>query len=578
MKQLILLLLSALSLLIAGEPQQPVQNIDQIRFKSIPFAKTEAEKNQLLHIEEVIINGEKQTIAFTPLMHTNYHDHNETFGQLKDYQDNPIFFKDGSRYVCNGATGGIGSSGLDFSSILHHNHKLYMISQFECPIGAMYLFELDQNHTTGVLKNKIDTLRYISQKDEPGGGYVHCAGQATPWNSHLGSEEYESDAKTVETTVDAKGFTNDPYYNKTVKFFNGNAKKQNPYFYGWVPEVRIDQEGEPHHTKHYSMGRFSHELAFVMPDRQTVYMSDDGTNVGLFMFKADRAEDLSSGQLYAAKLHQTDTKGAGAFTLEWIDLGHATDQEIRHIITSEPKFSDFFETATPQSNGCPVNFTSIHTSVGHECLRLKPDANATVASRLETRRYAALQGATTELRKEEGITYDPVRHKLYIAMSEINEGMLEQSAFDQGGNNHINLAKNDCGAVYELSLNKHYQATEMRSLLEGEMISKDLYGNRCHPDKISNPDNITMLAGTDILTIGEDSSHHPNNVVWAYDLQNRTLTRLLSAPLGAEMTSLFWYTDINGWGYLTTVTQHPNENTTNRGESTIGVLGPIRFR
>jgi len=296
------------------------------------------------------------------------------------------------------------------------------------------------------------------------------------------------------------------------------------------------------------------------------------------MFKADKAEDLSKGRLYAAKLTQTSTSAAGAFTVEWIDLGHSDDETIRQALKSRPKFSDFFEVAKPQDGRCKKGFTSINTSVGHECLRLKPNVDESIVSRLETRRFAALKGATTELRKEEGITYDPVHHKLYIAMSEINKGMLDNSKYDFGGNNHIRLKQNNCGAIYELSLDEQNIATNMQTVLEGEMIPKDASGNRCHPDKISNPDNITLLTGTSIIFIGEDSSHHTNNLIWAYDLKSKQLTRLISAPLGAEMTSLFWYGNINGWGYLTAVTQHPSKTSTHKGESSIGVLGPIRLK
>lgn len=35
--------------------------------------------------------------------------------------------------------------------------------------------------------------------------------------------------------------------------------------------------------------------SYVMPDLKTAYMTDDGTNVGFFMFKADRRGDLSRG-------------------------------------------------------------------------------------------------------------------------------------------------------------------------------------------------------------------------------------------------------------------------------------------
>ena len=73
-----------------------------------------------------------------------------------------------------------------------------------------------------------------------------------------------------------------------AKFFSGDRTKLNPYFYGWIPEVKIKADGSVDYAKHYSMGRFSHELSYVMPDEKTVYMSDDGTNVGLFMYVADK--------------------------------------------------------------------------------------------------------------------------------------------------------------------------------------------------------------------------------------------------------------------------------------------------
>ncbi len=561
----------------ATQPQEILQNIKSITFQEILTAKTQQEKNQLLHSSKVMINGKEQTLNFTSLMATGHRDNNETFGQIKDINNTPIRFEDGSPYICYGLTGGA-DSGLDFSSILQKNNKLYMVSQFECNVGAMYMFELEQNQTTGELKAKKNTLQFISQKDEFG-GFVHCSGQATPWNSHLGSEEYEIDAKFVEANADKKGLTGSIYYDKTAHFFAGDARKLNPYFYGWIPEVQINQEGKPNYSKHYAMGRFSHELAFVMPDRKTVYMSDDGTNVGLFMFVADQAEDLSAGQLYAAKLKQQKKLNGGKFTIEWIDLGHATDAEIRDIIANKPKFSDFFETVSPNiDHSCPVGFTSINSLVGHECLKIKKGANEKILSRVETRRYAALKGATTELRKEEGITFDPVNHKLYIAISEVTKGMEDNSTFDKGGNNHIRLEPNYCGAVYELELDKAYRATHMETILQGTMIEKDSAGNRCDLNGISNPDNITMLTGTNILTIAEDTKHHNNSIVWAYDLKEKKLTRLISAPLKAETTSPFWYTDINGWGYLTTVTQHPSKESMHKGQSSVGVLGPIRFK
>lgn len=74
------------------------------------------------------------------------------------------------------------------------------------------------------------------------------------------------------------------------------------------------------------------------------------------------------------------------------------------------------------ADGCPTGFTSVNTDRAHECLKLK-NGMRKAASRLETRRYAALQGATTEWSKMEGFSYSALRRRAYVAMSENREGM-----------------------------------------------------------------------------------------------------------------------------------------------------------
>jgi hypothetical protein len=49
-----------------------------------------------------------------------------------------------------------------------------------------------------------------------------------------------------------------------------------------------------------------------MPDERTALMGDDATNGGLFMFIADKAQDLSSGTLYVAKWNQVTDDGGSA--------------------------------------------------------------------------------------------------------------------------------------------------------------------------------------------------------------------------------------------------------------------------
>jgi len=381
-----------------------------------------------------------------------------------------------------------------------------------------------------------------------------------------------------------------------------------PYYYGWTPEVTINSTDDAIYTKHYSMGRFSHELSYVMPDNKTVYMSDDGTNVGLFMYIADNATDLSAGTLYAAKFTQDVADGVqgGSGDIDWINLGHATNAEVRTAVAAKPDFSDLFNSETPNADGtCPsAGFTSINTPAGNECLQLNTATySEVVISRLETRRYAALKGATTEFRKEEGITFDADHGRIYVAMSEIAKGMEDNekygaanTSYDIGSNNDIKLKYNECGAVYAMDIvpsstsaedsvnaviNSDYVVFNMYSIITGSPTTypagHDYEGNECSVDGISNPDNVTYLEGSNILVIGEDTSNHINNVVWAYDVESESLSRMITTPDNAETTSPFWYKDLNGFGYMSLVTQHPIDDGSGstENESFVGYYGPF---
>ena len=101
-----------------------------------------------------------------------------------------------------------------------------------------------------------------------------------------------------------------------------------------------------------------------------------------------------------------------------------------------------------------------------ECLAVKPGMEE-VASRVEARRYASMLGATIEFRKMEGITYNPEHHSLYLAMSEVAKGMEDGSKQDRGGANDIRVAKNSCGAVYELALDDDFSAVSLSTLVAG---------------------------------------------------------------------------------------------------------------
>ncbi|MDA3945211.1 MAG: endonuclease/exonuclease/phosphatase family protein, partial [Helicobacteraceae bacterium] len=539
-----------------------------VDFSSIDVPITADEKKMLSSVASIKVAGKESAFSYNEVVKTGYEDNGEVFGVVKDVDGNQIRFDDGSLYLCNGTNNGSGS-GLDFSSILQKDGKLFMVNQFECSIGAMYMMEVEQSDS-GVITPKADTLQYIPQGEH--GGWTHCAGSITPWESHLGSEEYETNARNIEL----KGNTSDKYFKELQHFWGDKFSTISPYYYGWITETKIESEA-PSYVKHYGMGRLSHEMAYVMPDEKTVYMSDDGGNTGFFMFIADNKGDLSSGTLYAAKFNQTENFRGGSFDLTWIDLGHSSDAEMKSIVDSTPKFSDIFDVSAPLcASTCEEGFTSVNTSAGQECLKIR-EGKVEIASRLETRRYAAIKGATTELNKEEGIDYDPVHNRLYVAITSISDAMEDNNAKDFGGYNDIRLPKNTAGAVYAVdlgnddTLNSHYIAKNFYAIIFGEnkdYTGTEFEGNRDDINKISNPDNLTYLSNTNTLIIAEDSGSHTNNMMWAYDVETKSLKRIATLPVGAEATSTAFYRNINGYSYLSLVTQHPTDDK----ESTYGLF------
>ena len=563
-----------------------------IVFTEVEAPLTDAEKRSVM-ASEVTVDGKVYGGAYKTLVRSGDDVNGIYFGQLVDESGSVLKGDDGSIEI---------SDSNEFTSLLPIGDKLFSVSQFESRPGAMFLMELNQDETNGEL-----SVKTMSQIDQSGidGGWVHCAASVTPWTTHLASEEYEPNARTLVTGTDAESNG----YSSGMLDYYADSSQWNPYYYGWNIEVVVSEDAEVNSTKHYAMGRLAFELSYVMPDKKTTYMTDDGTNVGLYMFVADTEEDLSAGTIYAAKWNQTSSEGIGAADLEWISLGHATDAEIQdHVKGTNGKsvatFADIFTTADATGSVCPDTFTAVNAGgKGLECLKLV-DGMETAASRLETRRYAAYMGATTEFRKEEGVTFDSKRNKLYVAMSAVEKGMMDDDASsDEGGPNHIALdEKNSCGGVYELDvaanadMGSDYVAQNMVGLIAGRPVDGSGYGdttepqaagyetgNKCHIDGLANPDNVTYMSGYDKLIVGEDTgSGHQNDVIWAYDFTTEELVRIQTTPYGAETTSPYWYPNINGWAYMMSVIQHPygesdgSENTgVGEARAYTGYVGPF---
>jgi secreted PhoX family phosphatase len=78
-------------------------------------------------------------------------------------------------------------------------------------------------------------------------------------------------------------------------------------------------------------------------------------------------------------------------------------------------------------------------------------------------------------------------------------------------------------------------------------------------DRIANPDNVKFSEAMRTLFIGEDSGQHLNNYVWAYNVDTKSLSRILSVPAGAECTGLQAVDNLNGFAYVMSGFQHPGD-------------------
>ncbi|MCB9668988.1 MAG: DUF839 domain-containing protein [Alphaproteobacteria bacterium] len=456
----------------------------------------------------------------------------------------------------------------DFDALFEARGRYWLTSHFECTPGAIYLSEIE--------KREDGTLEMANTRNVDfsamGGVYNPCAGQVTPWGTHLASEEYEPDAREEPTSLEEHGWD---YLSWTsMKKAAKPGVPLNPYHYGWVPEVAVmTADGDTLAVKHKAMGRFSHEIAYVLPDERTVYLSDDGRGAGFFMFVADQPAQLASGHLYAAQFHQESEQAGGRGTIGWIDLGAASDSEVDAWITGGVTFADLFDRQAPSGTSCPNGYRFVDQDGLQECLSLKapseraPDP-ARMASRLETRRYAGYMGATTEFEKGEGITHDPATGAVYISFANIG-GRMQAEEGRLSAMDHVRLPANPCGAVWVGYTDKgqmdaggapiasDHVIGRFQSKLAGSPIEEDAHGNTCLPGGPANPDNLTFLPGYDILMVAEDTKRHAVASLWAVETRRSTLRRVMVAPRHAEITGIHWIPDLGGRGYLTVAVQHP---------------------
>jgi uncharacterized protein len=412
------------------------------------------------------------------------------------------------------------------------------------------------------------------------GLWITCASSLSPWNTHLSSEEYPPDAAALS----GSSLTSFQTFSSNCL---GAANLANPYHYGHVPEVTVKPDGTASIKKHYCLGRVSREKVQVMPDNKTCMMGDDATGGGMFLFVADTAGDLSSGTLYAAKLTETDStkrSAGGAFSIEFVKLGRASSSQVEALANQyfanggqtgawqnilEGVFKDFkyaadgtYTTSVTTANGATVYLKPADATTDYSSYKLinfgstqqlvKVKSGAEVgAAFLETERYASYLGATMEFTKLEGVTLNAKDKKAYVAMS---------------ANNVLKLSTINAGATYEVVLGTDATIgsdwVPKSMAVPTKLLGKDetdALGNAANVDTVANTDNLWFSESARTLFIGEDSGMHLNNYVWAYNVDTQVLSRIFSAPSGAECTGLQAVDNLNDFAYVTSNFQHPGD-------------------
>ena len=460
---------------------------------------------------------------------------------------------------------------LDGAQVEGVNNPVFHVVQFEYAsqnlAGAseygnlpspIAILTLDQNQTTGHLELK----KYFNVDTSAVHGlWITCGASMSPWNTHLSSEEYEPDA--FEQGIGG------PSPKGISKNFFGDEAAAKPYNYGHLPEVIVNKDGSGSIIKHFCMGRISHELVHVMPDNRTVIMGDDYTNGGFFMFIADVAKDLSAGKLYVAK-YVSELTESSTGQIKWIELGHATSQEIEKMVNIDNiQPSDIMESLTTNPND--ASYTKIILAKKKLWVKVKPGMEKAAAF-LETHRYAALKGGSMAFTKMEGTTINIKDKVAYSALANIQDSMIKDNAAWVAAHNVSFTKKITAGGVlaHDLTagqnttdgqpINSEWIPYQSKMLLMGEDITVDSLGNTANPDKIASPDNLKFSETLRTLFIGEDSGNHPNNFLWAYNVDTKAdPVRLLSTPAGAESTGLHAVDSVNGWTYIMSNFQHAGD-------------------
>lgn len=411
----------------------------------------------------------------------------------------------------------------------------YLFTNWESIPGGMSRLKLNKTNDGWSVDNTDVMMLDFGQW----GTIANCFGSVSPWGTPLTSEEWGNFGDSTHLWDDA---AEDSSARDSLKAYMDPTGATpnvvpNTYRLHYIVEIEDAITATPTPVKRYAMGRFEHENSIVMPDRKTVYLSQDSTNGVLFKFVADVAEDLSAGTLYAAKLTQdagsTEPLTTG-FDITWIELAHGNDTEIAGWIAQYDAIeyhnggdtSYLTDVDADAWAAGDVNYPTVANGGGKVTAEQAMDDRIAF---LESRKAARAKGATAEWRKFEGIYINQKRAEeavegtdliadedvseayVYFAIADMDRGMI-----DDEGDIQLSSRVKDCGGIYRMPLQAGYDVARIEPVVMGSTYRSSLSGaERCDVNALSQPDNVIVMDDGRII-IGEDGFQE-NNTLWLYN-------------------------------------------------------------
>jgi secreted PhoX family phosphatase len=494
----------------------------------------------------VNFNNLPQKIANSPIPKTEF-ERQTVMTALGEYQvigqTNDVFAELGAKGLAKGL--GIHYGIMSGDKIIENNapdfngfvstgaNEGYLFTNWESYPGGMSRMKIIKDNVGSWSVTEAMMLDFDSVQ----GTAANCFGSVSPWGTPLTSEEWIV-RSNVNSTTDASW--NDPANTSTDNMEALTAPDfPNPYRYGYIAEVTAPTSDAPIVVKHFTVGRYEHENSTVMPDRKTMYSSQDDTGGVLFKFIADAAEDLTSGTLYGAKLKQdvgsTEPATTG-FDVTWVELAKSDNATIEAWIAEYDGIGtdDYVEGKTSYMTLADVKAWAD----GDATYPLVENGGSFVTAGepmddrsafLESRQAAKMKGATAEWRKLEGISINHDRAIeavggvesiadenvteafMYIGISDIDNTMI-----DDEGDIQLSARVKDCGGVYRAKLEENYDLARIEPVVMGGTYRSTLTGaERCDVNQLSQPDNVIVMRDGRII-IGEDGFQE-NNTLWMFD-------------------------------------------------------------